>query len=295
MRGARAEGNSGQVLVASERTIQSAYDHADRGHERAQRHADRPSSVRRRTATYESESLSTSAYLAALAAATDGVLLINRAGVVVYSNPAAETFFADDSLSGQFFSDVTALDRRTLNGIWRELHRVRCWRGRLGLRSQGPDVEVTVQRVTDERADGENFCVVLHGAARADTAYVGQGTSGAMGDARSEQSDVSGLLTTALEASELPGRAGRAGSSGRKDLQTALQRVASEIAHDFNNQIAVILNYTFVLLRQMPADSPLKAHVSEMQTAAWRASQVAQAIHRALVTHATHTLLPSGE
>jgi hypothetical protein len=36
------------------------------------------------------------------------------------------------------------------------------------------------------------------------------------------------------------------------------------------------LNYSFILLRQLPDDSPLRAHVAEMQSAAWRASQVAQ-------------------
>jgi len=257
--------------VASERTIQSAYDHCDNALERATRR-DRPSSVRRRSTTYEGESLSTSACLAALAASTDGVLLISRAGVIVYANPAAEAFFSEASLSGQFFSDVSALDRRTLNGIWRELHRARCWRGRLGLRSPGPDVEVTVQRVCDDEPAAEKFCVVLHGAARAEFA--------------------SGAATSSLAEPSGTGTAGTGKRTGRSELQTALQRVASEIAHDFNNQIAVILNYTFVLLRQMPADSPLKAHVSEMQAAAWRASHVAQAIHRALVTH---TLLPSGE
>jgi signal transduction histidine kinase len=203
------------------------------------------------------------------------VLLINRAGVIVYANPAAEAFFSDTSLSGQFFSDVSALDRRTLNGIWRELHRARCWRGRLGLRSPGPVLEVTVQRVCDDEPAAEKFCVVLHGAARAEFAPE--------------------VATSSLAESHAAGVGPGTGTgkrTARSELQTALQRVASEIAHDFNNQIAVILNYTFVLLRQMPADSPLKAHVSEMQAAAWRASHVAQAIHRALVTH---TLLPSGD
>jgi signal transduction histidine kinase len=231
------------------------------------------------------------------------VLLINRAGVVVYANPAAETFFSDASLLGQFFSDVTALDRRTLNGIWRELHRARCWRGRLGLRSSGPDVEVTVQRVSDEHAASENFCVVLHGArssslSHAATSQAATGTNAtdattATTGTSAAHADFDGLVTMAMRgADEGEGRGKR---SARSELQAALQRVASEIAHDFNNQIAVILNYTFVLLRQMPADSPLKAHVSEMQAAAWRASQVAQAIHRALVTHTTHALLPSSE
>lgn len=282
MRRGACRGEQWAVLVAAERTTHSARGHRDgpldysrdRAHERASQSVDRASSVRRRTATFETESLSTSACLAALGAARDGVLLINRAGVVIYANPAAEAFFSDASLSGQYFSDVTSVDRRTLNGIWRELHRARCWHGRLGLRSSGPDIEVTVQRVSDERAASENFCVVLHGA-RATSAT---------------REDFGGLVTMALDASE-----GRGKRSARSELQAALQRVASEIAHDFNNQIAVILNYTFVLLRQMPADSPLKAHVSEMQAAAWRASQVAQAIHRALVTHTTHAVLPSSE
>lgn len=275
-RGQRAD------LVASERTIQSAYDpregtrdaslatvanvahmtsgtagaNATNVHRRAVC-ADRPSTVRRRSASFEAESLSTSACLAALGAATDGILLINRAGVVVYGNPAAEAFFSDTRLSGQFFADICTVDKRTLSGIWRGLHREGTWRGNLALRSKAPELEVTVKRVND--GGSEKFCVVLHGAGRA------------------------------VEASSEPAAAG-AKRPLRGELQSALQRVASEIAHDFNNQIAVVLNYTFVLLKQMPAESPLKAHVSEMQAAAWRASQIAQAIHRSLLTH---TLLPS--
>lgn len=58
-------------------------------------------------------------------------------------------------------------------------------------------------------------------------------------------------------------------------LDTAA-RLASELAHDFNNQISVVLNYTFILLRQLSSDSPLREHIAEMQSAAWRTSQVAQ-------------------
>jgi nitrogen-specific signal transduction histidine kinase len=187
----------------------------------------------------EASTLSPSTYLAALGAASDGVVMIDRAGVILYANPAAESFFSDDGLPGQYFADLTVLDRRTLIGVWRELRRTRRWCGRLCLRSCRPELEVTVQRVAAEPGGQEHFCVVLHGAARI--------------------------------------------AQNQIEQPSALQRIASEIAHDFNNQIAVILNYTFVLLRHMPDGSPLKAHVAEMQAAAWRASHVAQAIHRALV------------
>lgn len=59
-------------------------------------------------------------------------------------------------------------------------------------------------------------------------------------------------------------------------LLETIGRLASEIAHDFNNQISVVLNYTFILLRQLKDADASKAHVSQMQTAAWRASQLAQ-------------------
>jgi hypothetical protein len=69
---------------------------------------------------------------------------------------------------------------------------------------------------------------------------------------------------------------GRAIAPSDASVLSAVGRVAGEIAHDFNNQIAVVINYSFILLRQLPDDSPLRAHVTEMQSAAWRASQVAQ-------------------
>lgn len=229
--GAHAEGIGGQFVVATERTIQATCGHTLR--------RDRQSSVRRRPSSLASSTLSASTYLAALGASSDGVLMVDRSGVIVYANPAAETFFSDESLAGKHFARLATLDRSVLAGIWRSLRRSRRWTGRMCLRRSCPDLEVTVQRVGAEPGVDEHFCVLLHGAARV---------------ARGQPE---------------PGRT---------------QRVASEIAHDFNNQIAIILNYTFVLLRHMPDGSPLKAHVSEMQAAAWRASQVAQAIRRALVS-----------
>jgi nitrogen-specific signal transduction histidine kinase len=69
---------------------------------------------------------------------------------------------------------------------------------------------------------------------------------------------------------------GRARTPSDASVLSAVGRVAGEIAHDFNNQIAVVINYSSILLRQLPDDSPLRDHVTEMQSAAWRASQVAQ-------------------
>lgn len=277
--GARAEGTRGQVLVAGERTIHSVYDRVENA---LRRYDPRASAVvRRRPATFTREALSPAAYMAALDAASDGVLLINRAGLVLYANRAAEEFFSNangNCLSGTFFAEVAPLERRKLYSIWRELRRVRFWHGPLsfgGASGHRPDLEATVQRITEDGAR-DHFCVVLHGAARPMGASERNGRER---DERDAREDVDS----------------RNMRNAMHELQTALQRVASEIAHDFNNQIAVILNYTFVLLRQMPSDSPLKAHVSEMQAAAWRASQIAQAIHRALLTHTAHTLLASGK
>jgi nitrogen-specific signal transduction histidine kinase len=237
--------------VASERTIQPTLEHA--------RHRDRASTVHR-CASFEAHRPSTSAYLAALGASSDGVLLVDCDGVIVYANPAAEAFFGDDALVGQSITNLGGVDRPTLCTIGRELERAQRWRGELSLRTSAPEIEVTVEHLTAQADEPEQLCIVLHGAARRH-------------DKEKE------IAETATEhAQSAP--------------PSKLQRFTSEIAHDFNNQIAVILNYTFVLLRHMPADSPLKAHVAEMQAAAWRASQVAQAIHRAL---SSRTLLPSSK
>lgn len=55
-----------------------------------------------------------------------------------------------------------------------------------------------------------------------------------------------------------------------------LGRLSSSIAHDFNNQLSVIINYTHILARQVGKDSPLQTHLHDMQTTAWRASKLAQ-------------------
>jgi len=55
-----------------------------------------------------------------------------------------------------------------------------------------------------------------------------------------------------------------------------LGRLSSSIAHDFNNQLSVIINYTHILSRQIGKESTLQSHLHDMQTTAWRASKLAQ-------------------
>jgi hypothetical protein len=59
-----------------------------------------------------------------------------------------------------------------------------------------------------------------------------------------------------------------------------LARVAGEVAHDLNNHVAVVLNYSFILLRQLSSDRPERAHVEELQQAAWRAAETARLLLR---------------
>jgi PAS domain-containing protein len=199
-------------------------------------------------------------FQAALSAVSDRIIVVDRAGTIVYANPAAEALVGHSSLQGRRLADVCRIRRRTLSTIWRALAAGGRWDGRLPEEAASPlrDKDMTVRRVASE-ADGDDyFCLVLHADGRAPS--------------REPELD---------RASGAPARRARGVTA---EAVCALQRMASEIAHDVNNQIAVVLNYTFVLLRQMPDDSPLKVHVAEMQAAAWRASRVAQTI-RALQQH----------
>jgi two-component system cell cycle sensor histidine kinase/response regulator CckA len=56
----------------------------------------------------------------------------------------------------------------------------------------------------------------------------------------------------------------------------ALGRDAGVTAHDFNNLLTVILGYTSLLLRTLPADNPSHAALSEIQAAAERGRKLTQ-------------------
>ncbi|MDD9941717.1 MAG: hypothetical protein OXU20_11795, partial [Myxococcales bacterium] len=58
-------------------------------------------------------------------------------------------------------------------------------------------------------------------------------------------------------------------------------RVVGELAHDLNNELSILLNYSFVLLRRAQrAEPPLQEHLAELQRAAWRASGIGRAFVR---------------
>jgi signal transduction histidine kinase len=226
----------------------------------------RESGVRRHSAALDAAQASPptaalSAFIAALEVTDEAALIIDRAGIIVCANTACETLFGCGALIGRCALRLHALDARGLRSILSELNRHNVWRGQLPVHSvaappaaNNTDTEasaarakrfeqlsVVVRRVALTPGRARHFCLV----ARAHAAREPLGMHGEHGD---------------IDTSVL----------------SAVGRLAGEIAHDFNNHIAVVINYSFILLRQLPDDSPLRAHVTEMQTAAWRASEVAQ-------------------
>ena len=212
------------------------------------------SNVRRRNITFDGlqPAAALNAYVAALDVTTEAVMIVDRASIVVYANAAAETLFGRGSLVGRRILSVYAVSRPALRKILSELRRKHVWRGNLPLAANltGP---LTANTATNTTPLAPLAPIELETTLR----------TVALTPGRPQH--------FCLVARPRPAR-----PASDATVLSTVGRVAGEIAHDFNNQIAVVINYSFILLRQLPDDSPLREHVAEMQSAAWRASQVAQ-------------------
>ncbi len=182
---------------------------------------------------------STGAHVVALEAVSEAVLIVDRSGVVVFANPAATalTGHRPKHLIGRHVWSV--LTPQVAPALWpmmRSLGMQRAYRG----------------RVDAVHASGNALPLEVSVTAVPDA-----------------DGHLQHFCLVARPVAEPLADT----SAGPVE---ALGRVAAELAHDFNNQIAVVLNYTFILQRQLPPASPLREHVEQLQASAWRASRVAQ-------------------
>lgn len=203
--------------------------------------AERESWVRRRAAqTREAQPASLShAYAATLENVSDAVAIVDRRGMLEYVNPALEALLGEA--------------RATLLG--------RPW---WSFTSPVPPRQNLVPRVAVRAlANQAAWHTRLQVRPKAGVPVV-------LDVQLTRVSDAEGHLPHFCAVARVPS------SERSSELLETVGRLSAEIAHDFNNQIAVVLNYAFILLRQLPADSGLHEHVRQVQAAAWRASQVAQ-------------------
>jgi hypothetical protein len=101
-----------------------------------------------------------------------------------------------------------------------------------------------------------------------------------LGDGRAAQLKMTGLrdhwgdvahACVVLEAQAMPAPSTEAAFD-------SLGRLAGELAHDVNNQLAAALNYVFILRRRLAAIEPIASHLEELQAAVWRASGLASTL-----------------
>ena len=183
------------------------------------------------------------AFVAALEHVSDAVLIVDRGGTVRYANGAGRALVERQHPEGQHLLELLGVDGAFLRSVLRELRDSTVWRGTATLEIFGRprELELDVSAVTVSGwGRAHGFSVI----ARSRTSHALQVTSSA------------------------------------RDVLATMMRVAGSVAHDFNNQIAVVLNYSFILLRELASEAPARAHVEELQQAAWRAADTARHLLR---------------
>lgn len=189
---------------------------------------------------------STPAFVAALELAEDAVVIIDRSGMIQYANGACRALLERTRLEGARLFDLITVESRELRALLRRLR------------------DTPVCRST--------MVVDLHTASDAPGGPC-RDLAVSVGAVRSERGAIHGFSITARVA-----RDKRLGSA--RDVFLTLSRVAGEVAHDLNNHVSVVLNYSFILLRQLASDRPERGHVEEMQQAAWRVAETARLLLR---------------
>ena len=183
------------------------------------------------------------ASVAALEHVSDAVLIVDRSGTVRYANSAGRAMVERSRPEGRHVLELLGVDGHLLRSVLRELRDRTVWRGvaTLDILERPRELELTVSAVTVSGwGRAHGFSVV----ARPRAAHALQRRSPA------------------------------------RDVLATMMRVAGVVAHDFNNQIAVVLNYSFILLRELTIGEPVRGHVEELQQAAWRAADTARHLLR---------------
>lgn len=183
------------------------------------------------------------AFVAALNLAHDAALVLDRSGSVRYANAACKALFERARPEGRHVLDLVYIEPRLLRSMLRGLRDTSLWRGLANVEVQGNprELELSVAAVkVDDWGRAHGFSVIARPV---------------------EPVRHSRALTKRDSA---------------RDVFATLARVVGAAAHDFNNHISVVLNYSFILLRELPSDRPERTHMEELQQAAWRAADTAR-------------------
>lgn len=241
-------------------------------------------------------SLSASPCVAALDLATDAVLIIDRAGTVQYANGACEALFQQAPLEGQHVLALLALEAGQLRALVEGLRATPLWRGEVDADICGRPctLKLSVRAVDgpagqplSKPARKRNPSHARHADAVRHTderfADTGVGDSDDVDDHVAVlKSETFAVVLRPMHTAQDQRAADQARPTPRsaRTVFVTLARVAGEIAHELNNQIAAVLNYSFILAREFPDGTQGHAHVHELQRAAWQAAETARLLAR---------------
>lgn len=207
----------------------------------------------------------------------EAVMIIDRAGYIQCADRACEALLGSDAeeLAGKPIFDLVRLEAHELRKVIGTLRTQWVWRGKLHARvgSLSRTLDVSL-RTVGHGARTRSFCLILRPTWPLAAAHHAAPASSPTTPMQS------GAAASPMHANPVAAAAKVARSSRDSGLLSLAGRVAGEIAHDFNNQLAVVLNYSSILLRELPQGSGLREHVTDMQSAAWRASEVAREMLR---------------